>query len=276
MRTLILLTTVCSVVGCESSPDGAPSDGVTTEPVPCVDANLCLDEGSNAFGTDERAVEVRLPAERQGAPVVFVWHYLSGNPDDMMAWMGVDQLVDAGYVVVTPASRGLPYTEWDVQSDAGANPDVRLFDEILAQIESQYATDPDRVYATGFSAGGLFSSYLTMNRGDVLAATAPFSGGVPSALYAAPESDLPVMLAWGGAFDTYGGFDFAAATQEFAEALVDDGHEVVECPHAMGHWLPDDAQEHVLAFFDDHGGEGARPWSASPDQVPSGCSLVAR
>lgn len=248
----------------------------TVEPVPCADASTCLADGSNTFGADERAVEVRLPADPQGAPVVFVLHYLNGSAGEMLDWMGVDALVEAGYIVVAPESRGLPYTEWEVQGDPESNPDVLLFDGLLGQVTAQYASDTARVYATGFSAGGLFTSYLTMNRGDVLAATAPFSGGVPAAMYRAPASDLPVMLTWGGPSDSYGGFDFQAATLDFASALVDDGHEVVECPHAMGHYLPEDAQEHVLAFFDDHGGEGAHPWSDAPGDVPSGCSLVAR
>lgn len=280
MRTWIPLATwalgACTATGGE--PDVAEVDDAVddpAEPVECVDEAACLFEGGNTFGADERYVEVLLPAEPRGAPVVFVWHYLNGSPGEMLEWMGVSELVDAGYLVVAPASRSLRYTEWLLEGDPASNPDVALFDALLAQLTAQYATDPGRVYATGFSAGGLFTSYLSMHRSTVLAATAPFSGGVPSDAYVAPEADLPVMLSWGGENDTYGGFDFAEASEAFAAALVADGHEVVACPHALGHWLPPEAEAHVLAFFDDHGGAGESPWSASPNDVPAGCSLVA-
>lgn len=277
MRASILVLAFASLlVACaaeEASPLGSDEAGPAS-PAECVDAATCLFEGGNSFGEEARFVEVNLPAEPVGAPVVFVWHHLGGTPDELLEWMGVSDLIDAGYVVIAPASRSVRYTEWLVEGDPEANPDVALFDALLAQMTTQYATDPRRVYATGFSAGGLFTSYLTMHRGPALAGTAPFSGGVPSYLYDPPASDLPVMLAWGGENDTYGGFDFAAATEDFADALVDDGHEVVTCPHTLGHWLPPEAQAHVLAFFDDHGGEGERPWPDSPGRVPSGCALV--
>lgn len=258
-----------------SHESSAPDEADPLPPAECVDADSCLFEGGNTFGADARFVEVLLPAEPVGAPVVFVWHHLNGTPEELLAWMGTSELIDAGYIVVGPASRSVRYTEWLVEGDPESNPDVALFDALLDQLTTQYAADSRRVYATGFSAGALFTSYLTMHRAPSLAATAPFSGGVPTYLYDAPTAEIPVMLAWGGERDTYGGFDFAAASEDFAVALVEDGHEVVTCPHSLGHRLPSNAEAHVLAFFDDHGGEGERPWPDSPARVPSGCELFA-
>lgn len=275
MRSWIRLSGTCVLVACGQTSGTPPvsADADTSGPTECVDAGACLFQGDNSFGEDERYVEVLLPAEPRGAPVVFVWHYLNGSPGEMLEWMGVDALIDAGYLVIAPGSRGVRTTEWQVDGDPESSPDVALFDALREQLAAQYATDSRRVYATGFSAGGLFTSYLSMHRSTVLAATAPFSGGVPSYAYTTPEADLPVMLASGGEGDTYGGFDFDAATEEFADALVADGHEVVTCPHALGHYLPPEAQAHVLAFFDDHGGAGESPWSSAPDDVPTGCAL---
>lgn len=257
----------------------AAKEEVDSEPpATCDDATACLFEGRNTFGAGRAArdVEVRLPAEPLGAPVVFVWHYLGGSPEEMLEWLGGEALADAGYVVIAPASRQLRSSEWEVLAEPEDNADVALFDVLLTAVHDQYATDAERVYATGFSAGGLFTSYLTMHRADVLAATAPFSGGVPASLYTSPSSPLPVMLTWGGEGDTYGGFDFAEATAEFGDALLTDGHEVVDCPHSSGHWLPANAADHALAFFDDHGGAGETPWSDAPDRVPTGCDLLTR
>lgn len=271
MRSLIL-TVAAALTACTAPGVATPADtseGVTDDaPAPeteCTDEGVCVFEGSNLFDADgdERAVEVRLPADPEGAPVIFVWHYLGGSPEEILDWMGVSSLVKAGFVVVAPTSRGLRGSEWKLDGDPESNPDVAYFDAILAQLTAQYAADPHRIYATGFSAGGLFTSYLTMNRATKLAATAPFSGGVPSYAYTSPEANLPVMLSWGGPDDTYGGFDFEAATEDFAGDLADDGHDVVMCAHTLGHYLPPDAEEHVLAFFQE-----------SAD-VPAGCTAFA-
>lgn len=255
-----------------SGSEGLESDG---EEQACLDVATCLFDGDNTFGPEERYVQVVLPAEPRGAPVVFVWHYLHGSPAEMLAWMGVEKLTDAGYIVVAPASLGLPSSEWTLTGRPESNPDVALFDALLDQLTDQYAIDPERVYATGFSAGGLFTSYLTMHRADVLAATAPFSGGVTSSTYATPAAAIPVMLTWGGDRDSYGGFSFAEASETFVEFLLADGHEVVTCLHSQGHWLPADAEEHVLAFVDDHGGPDERPWSEATGRVPEGCEVEA-
>jgi dienelactone hydrolase len=186
--------------------------------------------------------------------------------------MGTEQLLTAGYVVVAPESRGLSYTEWSVEGSPQGNPDVALFDALEATLRSQYESDPARLYATGFSAGGLFTSYLTMHRGDVLAATAPFSGGVPSYMYTSPEGPVSVMLTWGGEQDTYGGFDFGDASMDFADDLQGDGHEVILCTHELGHSLPPGAEANVVAFFGDHGGADEAPWSDNSDAIPAGCA----
>lgn len=261
--TLALTAAACAQpAGVDDAEERAASDSpvATAE---CLDDTICLFEGTNHFGAEgeEREVEVRLPAEPTGAPVIFVWHYLGGSAREMLDWMGVSSLVDAGFVVVAPASRSLRGSEWKLDGPAQSNPDVLFFDALLGQLTTQYAADSERIYATGFSAGGLFTSYLTMNRAEALAATAPFSGGVPSYAYSSPATDLPVMLTWGGPDDTYGGFNFEDATQQFASDLDKDGHEVVMCPHSMGHWLPPDAEAHVLAFFGDS------------TRAPAGCSV---
>jgi len=138
-----------------------------------------------------------------------------------------------------------------------------------------YRIDTDRVFAAGMSAGGLMTSYLTMHRSSVLAATVPFSGGVISAYYEAPEVDLPVMLVWGGVSDSYGGYDFHGATLSFSSALQSDGSFVVECEHDLGHLPPDGAADMAWAFFESHPMSiDAEPWAdALPGTLPDYCRL---
>lgn len=231
------------------------------EPEPCP-RGRCLEEGTTTFrsGGEQRKVEVLLPEQTAGAPVVFVWHHLGGTPEELMGWLAVEELRADGWVVFAPRSRGLAYSEWEVEGSADSNADVGLFDDLRAAAIAQLDVDPTQVFATGFSAGGLFTSYLVMHRAEALAGAAPFSGGSPDWSYAPPAADTPVMLTWGGASDTWGGFDFDDASREFGDALTGDGHRVVACEHTLGHWLPPEAPAHLAAFL------------ADPTATPGGCT----
>jgi poly(3-hydroxybutyrate) depolymerase len=55
--------------------------------------------------------------------------------------------------------------------------DFELTDQLLACAVANHNIDPRRVYATGCSAGGLFSTAMASNRSSYLAAAAPNSGG---------------------------------------------------------------------------------------------------
>ena len=60
---------------------------------------------------------------------------------------------------------------WNTFDDNGDNGDFALFDKMLPCLSDQFRIDPKAVFATGHSAGGLMTSFLTMHRSDVLAAT---------------------------------------------------------------------------------------------------------
>lgn len=260
--------------GPATATDPTPTTPTTEAPAaqPCTGEPRCLVEGHNAFASNgvERDVVVRLPADPVGAPVVFVWHWLHSTPDVMLDALGTEQLLDAGYVIVAPQSTKIPDTDWDIWHDDG-NVDLALFDELLAQLELQYAIDADRVGSTGFSAGGLFDSWLTMYRGDVLNATVTFSGGIWG--YHSPGSDTAAMVVWGGPEDIHEPTHFDQTSLKFADSLAGDGHEVTTCVHDDGHELPPDAQALVVGFLDAHASDPFG-YEADPTLVPSWCTLV--
>jgi hypothetical protein len=51
---------------------------------------------------------------------------------------------------------------------------------LVEQLITDYSIDPNRVYATGFSAGGYLSNYLGNNLSDKIAAIAPVEAGILS------------------------------------------------------------------------------------------------
>lgn len=240
--------------------DGAPADGSTApssdqssepfEAIPC-DTSDCVQDGVHLFdgAGSSRELYVTLPDDPVGAPVLFVWHHLTGTPEEVLWLMPLDQAADDGYIVVVPRSRGVFLTEWDVSSGPEGNEDIQLFDAVLDDLIARYDAEP-HAFTTGFSAGGLFTTWLTLQRSERLAASAPFSGGTPPESYRTPADDIPVMLSWGGTTDTVPGFDFDAASRYAASALADDGHPVWTCVHDLGHWVPDDATTRTRAFFE--------------------------
>ena len=220
-----------------------------------------------------RTVQIRLPVEPVGAPVVFGWHWLGGNANQTISTLGLDGMANEGAIVVAPESSGLQY-EWDYMS-VSDSVDATLFDDLLWCLWEQYQVDDQRIYATGMSAGGLMTTFLIIARSEQLAAALPFSGGLYAHAYQSPTENIPVMMVWGGPSDTYGTFSFDVASQDFSDGLQADGHFVVECEHTGGHTIPNGADDMAWLFFQDHPKSiDAEPWiSALPSELPSYCAL---
>jgi poly(3-hydroxybutyrate) depolymerase len=162
-------------------------------------------------------------------------------------WIGASDFAeDNNVIVVLPNSLDTSNITWDISS--GSN-DLVLFDDIRSCLSQELDIDLGRFYSTGFSFGGLWSTFLTMERSDVLAATMPMSGGlVPFfVIYNTPDEEVPVLLMWGGETDVYGVVDFEDGSLDFSEELIDDGHFVMLCDHGGGHSVPTGDIHDILA-----------------------------
>ena len=216
-----------------------------------------------------------LPDEPAGAPVLFAWHWLGGTADQIVSSMELDQLVaDEGLIVVAPYSAGSSY-EWEFLLPPEDNPDIAVFVDFLACLHEQFEVDLSRIWTTGMSAGGLWTTYLTMHEPGWLAASAPLSGGTFPNTYQSPSTRLPVMVTWGGPRDTYGGsINFEETSLDFSQSLQNDGHFVVECEHDRGHNLPPDATDLVWTFLSAHPKGAPSPWSGGlPVEMPAMCRI---
>lgn len=237
--------------------DTADTGEPTVEPPP-YSGGTCptLQEGTNrnfASGDAERKFEVVLPANPDGAPVVFAWHWLGGNARQIVSTMDLERWADElGFVIVAPDSSGENPYEWDFLSGPDGNADGLFFDDLVACVYSTWNVDLANLHATGMSAGGLWTTWLTLYKADVLASTAPMSGGVTA--YVSPARPIPVLVTWGGPTDIYQGFSFDDASQTFSAGLQGDGHFVAECVHDGGHTIPAEAPEYIGTWFADHPG----------------------
>ena len=272
----------------------AQCSGITT-PVYSNGSCPVLTAGRNSnfvSGTyNNREFNLYLPQNPQNSGVVFAYHYLGGNPDSIASELGLQGLEDTyDFIIVSPVATGDAQYEWFTGTPPPNNPDVDLFDDVVACLYDQYNADPDRVWVTGHSAGAAWTSYLSMYRSNDIAGVVTYNGGLQSPTqYVSPSSQIPTVLFWGGPTDTYfeagANFDYNngnANTYSFHEASLDlssryqqDGNFVVECQDTIGHNLPVNPVSYAIPFLMDHPNwVNPEPYAdALPAAMPSICVI---
>jgi polyhydroxybutyrate depolymerase len=130
------------------------------------------------------------------APLLVNLHGGGGNPAQQRRDSGMDAVADAyGFRVAYGAGtspRG-PFLTWNVhQSETYATrhdiDDVGYVQRMVDAIRARVAVDPNRIYATGFSMGGILCYTLACEMSDTLAAIAP----VAAVMQTPPERRRPV------------------------------------------------------------------------------------
>ena len=124
---------------------------------------------------------VRIP--RRPAALVIVFHGSGADGASMERASKFSDLAESeGFVVAYPDAIK---HEWNdgrkartIPSQAANVDDVAFVDAMITQISARHRIDPRRIYATGFSNGGIFAHYLGSKLAHRLAAIAPVSGGI--------------------------------------------------------------------------------------------------
>lgn len=134
----------------------------------------------------------------ESVPLVIALHGLGDSPSNFMG-IGLNTAADtANFIAVYPATIDflLGGTAWN----NGANPfgmadDVGFIAALIDQLHADYNIDLSRVYATGFSMGGMMSHRLACDLSDRIAAIAAGSGTMPNSILpnCNPERPVPVM-----------------------------------------------------------------------------------
>jgi predicted esterase len=222
-----------------------------------LDAADCpvLAEGANTefpSGGSMRSFEVQLPANYSAdnpTPVVFSWHGFGGTAAGFLA--GELSAAATSHDVILVVPQGLDkggQTSFDPFSDARRNFDLAFFDDMLTCVSERFAVDPERVYSTGMSNGGLMTGMILASRASTLAAAAPLSGGMQVA-FADDHEPIPSLVVWGGAEDMAYAQDFELLSTTMIEDLLARGHFVVSCDHGLGHDIPDGGWEWSFDFL---------------------------
>ncbi len=293
MRIVALVLVVSAVVLPACSSDGGDGNTLGAPLVPRFSGGVCptfsVGENTITSGGDTRRFILAVNGEPQGAPVIFAWHWLEGGPLALLLTTGLSNLSDV--ILVAPFASGDAPFAWNTTAPPQNNPDLVLFDDLLACIDQQFTVDRNRIWTLGMSAGALWSAYLLQYRSDFLAAAVLLSGGEPDPSlappYRTPDRALPVLLAWGGESDVFRVpgqsfvyndgdpevFSFARASEALTSRLRADGHFVVNCVGDYGHFLPPDPFAVVWPFLRDHPRNiQTEPWAGGlPDDASPLC-----
>jgi polyhydroxybutyrate depolymerase len=203
----------------------------------------------------------------EGVPVVLSFH---GSGDNMDNFQYTDVHVAWPEAIVVyfqglSDSRGL--ARWQAGRGVDNDRDLKLVDVALAWLRETYSVDDDRIYATGFSNGGMFTYLLWAERPGVFAAYAPVAGRLrPSVQPTEPRpmfhvagsrdrqvefSDQEAAIA--NAVDVNG---VGAATTPCGDGCTLYGPDapapVMTWIHPGGHVYPRDTSERIVSFFRDH------------------------
>ena len=281
MRTslLVLLLPLALLIGCPPAASGDDDDSTPTpEANPprafaAYSGGSCptLEDGRISFDSGGLSVslDLYLPDNTDNAPVLFMWHWLGGSAADIGGAFAADTIAQRkNAIVVAPDSWANPTNEWNFNDFNDSTPELTFFDDMLSCLEEQFDIDERRVYATGMSAGGLWTTKLLFERADSLAAVVIYSGGTSATIsYSTPAYPTPALLVWGGAPDVWPSqqqviIDFNSGMIDLGQRLADDGHITVKCDHGLGHTIPNGGAEWLRSYLFEHSyAEGDSPFA---------------
>ena len=157
------------------------------------------------------------------APTVLNWHGLGSNGAEQAAFTGYETLAEAeGFIVVHPTGLdiGDGSNSWELtQFDTDERDDLAFADALIDTVVADWCSDPARIYSTGMSNGGLFTSELVCNRSTRIAAAASVAG-TSHAPSCAPERAVP-YVSFHGTADTTVPFDADEPSELLPPAAVD-------------------------------------------------------
>ena len=162
---------------------------------------------------------------RTNLPVIFNFHGYQGRASQFFNMTGlIDIANENGVVLVYP--KGAPLdggpSHWNAAPLNSSTPsfvnksnvnDLEFFFELLDNVNQNNILDLNRVYAIGYSNGGMFSHFLACNTENIFAAIGDVAGTMLLDTYnnCNPSSPVPVLKIH-GTYDnvvSYNGFDQA-------------------------------------------------------------------
>lgn len=219
-------------------------------------------------------------------PLILNFHGIGSSGSEQQLFSAIDAAAsNAGFLTVYPTgvpAAGDDRNSWELaQFDSPVRDDVGFVVELIDTLSASFCVDTDRVFSTGMSNGGLFTSSLVCRLGDRIAAAASVAG-VTHDEDCAPETATPYIAFHGvedltvpyngGGISNLGG---AEGPQEFFEQVMPD--EFAEfaadfgCDEATTDQVSDNVTRYDYPGCDDDAelsfyeiADGGHTWPGSP------------
>lgn len=198
-------------------------------------------------------------------PVIIGLHWRGGSAADIYGWSGFFGLKDQyGNNAIFLAPQGLD-AGWANSGDR----DIRFLRAMISEVQQGACTNTQRVFATGFSFGGMMSNAIGCQMGDVVRAIVPMAGSLWSgcansshkvaAMFIHAKDDNTVPYSAGEeARNTFLARNSCKVSTlplgangcvEYQDCVSDK--PVVWCgTETGGHWYPSFSAQESKAFFD--------------------------
>ena len=208
----------------------------------------------------ERSFFLALPEGVEGPrPILIAFNGTGGNGEDFFNDENLQDYVDAGFIVLTPSSKGngTVFPVWDAmharEDVEYPNPDLDFFDAAVSCTRAHYEVDDNRMYVTGHSAGGIMTNYVLQRRSESLAGGIVASGIMS---LTKPEEieeldEMAVIVTWGGDNDDWSG-DSSGGADSGDDLDTEEEAPFSHCPAA-------DSAEEGDGDGEDGGGEISVP-----------------
>ena len=216
----------------------------------------------------------KTPGPSERSPVLFAFHWHGGTMQEAADAMQFQKLWPEAIVIYMQGLRTRIYVDplgfhsgWQQEPGQFGDRDLRFFDVVLSMVRMKFPMDDDRIYATGFSNGGIFTYLLWGTRGKIFAAIAP----VAAQKFPAVHLTIPrPILHIAGQQDSVVPFKEQLQSMEIARQLNGSqekgdpcgqyctayasriGAPVVSYIHPGGHVYPTGASETIVRFFKEY------------------------
>lgn len=138
---------------------------------------------SSEAGGPIQGAQVYVPTTFDGTlwPVVINWHGLGSDGPQQALFTDYEALAEReGFIVVHPTGTPGPgdsRNSWElIQLDVPNRDDVAFANDVIDQLIADFCVDESRVYSTGMSNGGFFTSRLLCDMADRIAAGVSVAG----------------------------------------------------------------------------------------------------
>ncbi len=130
----------------------------------------------------ERTWQVYAPKSYDGnksMPLIVVFHGGGGTAESIANETRFSQVAETRNVLIAYPNATEGVNKWntgprkDMKHDGSTADDTGFVKKMLADIESRFKVDQGRIYATGFSNGGMFTFRMACEMSEVFAAVAP-------------------------------------------------------------------------------------------------------